>query len=892
MLRFITILLSLFSVLFASGEAVTATGLFCYDADGLPAFTQDGNMRRDGKAMFTLYDKAGRVVVTGTCGSSVMAASATMQMRASYRAGELGVDSTHYVTAVSLPSAEMLSATYYDAVPAYLGVTCTRGDVLTAPTGLVTAQVDRVLGSSVRSRVYTVNFYDKFERPVFTQSTAADNSVIQTTTEYDFSGNVTKSETLNKIGFHRFIDTYLYGYDRLNRPTTVTLTHSDGSTSTTYPLISNTYDNLGRLRSNGAPGKAAATFSYDKRSALTAINSSHFIQNIYRGNGTFPSKSGRITKNDIRLTGRHLTFNYQYDRAGRLTKAASILENTSVDYTEEFDYDKNTNIIGLRRYGAKNYNSGALLDDLTLDYEGNQLRYVTDDAPDYPYEASLDFRAKAPLDATPGASVASPFGLLGNLNPIDTIPAVKPTVPSTYSADYAYDANGNMTQDRHSSITAIKYNVLNLPQSVTYEGTVLNRPVSQIVYDASGRKHIVRNGKTVVGKLPAATTTFVGDETRYIGSYIMVNDTIDRLQTPYGYLKDGKFHSYVFDYQGNVMAVVNGNDVAQTNLYYADGLPMNTSTDPTANAFKYTAKELSLFRGLPVYDYTARHTLPAIGNTFRTMDPLSENYVPFSPYTFCFGDPINFIDASGCSPDAMTRVEGALQAAGGLIEMKVGAALSSTGVGAVVGVPLVVHGADNVATGGTKVITGEEQRTLTSQAISTAAEACGASTETAQTIGEIADNTITAAATLGPTAAKSAANAISKSISKSATASNAAAKTPQVVTNRLNGKAAEKAVMEATGGKPKTFQTPLGRRDVDVFVPNTPTAIEVKTGKVSRTSHTMSQINNDVNLLNSGTVQSVEWHFYPSPITGQVGPTGPLEQMLKQNNIGITIVNP
>lgn len=54
----------------------------------------------------------------------------------------------------------------------------------------------------------------------------------------------------------------------------------------------------------------------------------------------------------------------------------------------------------------------------------------------------------------------------------------------------------------------------------------------------------------------------------------------------------------------------------------------------------------------------------------------------------------------------------------------------------------------------------------------------------------------------------------------------------------------------------------------------------------------MSQINKDVNLLNSGTVQSVEWHFYPSPITGQVGPTGPLEQMLKQNNIGITIVNP
>ena len=396
-----------------------------------------------------------------------------------------------------------------------------------------------------------------------------------------------------------------------------------------------------------APGRAA-TFSYDMRSALTSISSNDFIQTLYRGEGTFPSKSGRITKNDIRLTGRHLTSNYQYDQAGRLIKAASALENTGVDYTEEFDYDLNTNIIGLRRYGGKNATTGALIDDLTMTYEGNQLRYVTDDATDYPYEASLDFRAKAPLEDTPGASVAGPFDLIGDkLQPIDSTKISPSITPGgslkplfSYSADYAYDANGNMTQDRHSSITSIAYNVLNLPQTVTYEGIPLNRPVSQIVYDASGKKHIVRNGRMV-------GTRFNGDETRYIGQYIMVNDTIDRLQTPYGYLRDGVFHAYVFDYQGNVMAVVAGNNVVQTNLYYPDGLPMNTSTGTTANAFKYTAKELSLFRGLPVYDYTARHTLPAGGNMFRTMDRECESFFHLSPYTFCAGDPINFTDPTG-----------------------------------------------------------------------------------------------------------------------------------------------------------------------------------------------------------------------------------------------------
>ena len=80
---------------------------------------------------------------------------------------------------------------------------------------------------------------------------------------------------------------------------------------------------------------------------------------------------------------------------------------------------------------------------------------------------------------------------------------------------------------------------------------------------------------------------------------------------------------------------------------YADGLPMNTSTGITANAFKYTAKELSLFRGLPVYDFTARHTLPAGGNMFRTMDRECESFFHLSPYSFCGGDPINFIDPTG-----------------------------------------------------------------------------------------------------------------------------------------------------------------------------------------------------------------------------------------------------
>ncbi len=508
---------------------------------------------------------------------------------------------------------------------------------------VVTAQVDRVLGTAGRTRVQTVNFYDSHERLIYTSSTTADGSTIKTDTEYDFAGNPVKVRRTTVAAGQTMTDTYAYGYDRLNRPTTVTLSHNGGDALT---LVSNTYDALGRLRSNGAPGKAKTYYDYDLRGALNKLTSNHFTQSLYRGTGKYSSRSGRITRNDLNVTGRRLISDYLYDHAGRLTRAEAKLENTGVDYTQEMEYDLNANVTAMRRYGAINAREGALLDDLTIEYQGNRMEFVYDDAEAYPYEASLDFRARAPIASIPGASVAAPFSLLGSpsdspdgLTP-NPVEPYNPLNPYNYTADFDYDANGNMTQDRHSAITAITYNVLNLPTQVLYEGLANNRPVSEMVYDASGRKHIVRNG---VKKLGA----FTGDVTRYVGDYIIVNDTVDRLQTPYGYLRDGEFHSYVFDYQGNVMVVVSGDKVDQTNLYYADGLPMNVSTDATANRFKYSAKELSLFRGLPVYDYTARHTLPQLFNTFRTMDDKLESNYSISPYSFCNGDPVNHVDPDG-----------------------------------------------------------------------------------------------------------------------------------------------------------------------------------------------------------------------------------------------------
>jgi filamentous hemagglutinin len=44
----------------------------------------------------------------------------------------------------------------------------------------------------------------------------------------------------------------------------------------------------------------------------------------------------------------------------------------------------------------------------------------------------------------------------------------------------------------------------------------------------------------------------------------------------------------------------------------------------------------------------------------------------------------------------------------------------------------------------------------------------------------------------------------------------------------------------------------------------------------------------DTELLSTGIIKSSVWHFFQSPVTGKIGPTGPLAQALK--NAGIKIV--
>ena len=73
------------------------------------------------------------------------------------------------------------------------------------------------------------------------------------------------------------------------------------------------------------------------------------------------------------------------------------------------------------------------LDDLSLSYNGNQLKKVTDQCADLTYARAMDFKDGA--DKT---------------------------------VKYLWDANGNMTRDRNKKIWSIEYNVLNLPEEIIH----------------------------------------------------------------------------------------------------------------------------------------------------------------------------------------------------------------------------------------------------------------------------------------------------------------------------------------------------------------------------------------------------------------------------------------
>ena len=482
----------------------------------------------------------------------------------------------------------------------------------------------------------TVYYYDYRGREIQRRSTNHLGGYDVLSTKYDFTNNVT--DTWSSQSTNNGLTTtehYHYTYDHANRPLTTTYTFNNES-----PIVlqSYHYDELGRIRSRHIHnGIDSVAFCYDIRNQITQIKSSNYEQKYYYnqtcpiGNGTaMPTYNGNISATTWTYGNKTNGHMYYYDKMDRLVSNYSILNgslNADYLYSERFNYDAHGNITSLMRWDNQEQ-----MDNVHFTYHGNQLSKADDEYDLYSYSAKQ---------------------YLNN---------------NTLGDDFAYDANGNMIYDKDRGISAIRYNLLNLPDTIQFANG------NQIVhrYDAAGNRlttnyytrkvtTTVPLGNTLTGTNNTTNYNITRDALHNNIVYTTNNNDaygIEFVHNPEGYIRyltpEEHYHFYyIKDLLGNIRETyvhpeAGYKECVQRMQYYPSGLPWLEAYSPSEQPYKYNGKEFVEMHGLDEYDSKARWYYPAICRT-TTMDPLAETYYGTSPYAWCGNNPINKIDVNGDS---------------------------------------------------------------------------------------------------------------------------------------------------------------------------------------------------------------------------------------------------
>ena len=550
-----------------------------YDNADRLVFSQDGNQRAltSGNWTYYKYDGLNRLTEQGTCTNKVTTSGTNVLVQ-------------HFYDSYAFRSqAGFNNSNFPD-------------DASGNGKGALTASVATVLGSS--NKIYTAYYYDIKGRVVKTVQSNPLGGYDVAATVYTFTNKpATVTHTHTASGKTTRTEVYTYSYDHADR--LLKVEHTLGGTKIT--LADYAYDNLGRLQSKSLHGSATnkLTYAYNVRGWLTGISGSKFTQNLYYNNGNGTAKYNGSISSMTWKAGNESTirgYKFTYDGLSRLMNAtygetAGINTNTNRFSENVTAYDKNGNIKTLQRYGQTAASSYGLIDNLTFTLGGNQLSRVDDAAAASAYNGGFEFKD--------GVKQAN---------------------------EYTYDSNGNLTKDLNKGISTITYNVLNLPNMVTFsDGSTI-----AYTYGADGTK------LKTVHKTGSTTTT-----TDYCGNVVYENGVQKLLLTDEGYvtLSDSKYHYYLKDHQGNNRVVINqSGTVEETNHYYPfGGVFANTgNTQP----YKYNGKEFDGKKGVNLYDYGARHYDAALGR-FTTVDSLAEKHYSESLYTYCYSNPINCIEPNG-----------------------------------------------------------------------------------------------------------------------------------------------------------------------------------------------------------------------------------------------------
>lgn len=518
---------------------------------------------------------------------------------------------------------------------------------LMAARGRLTATLHT---TSDGSRFFEMYRYDGNGRVSVKVCAYADKWLKTSTMTYNFVGDVrtTKEKVytcsngqVSEIANRRIINQYHAG-TRLLKKTTVTHLDQNGTTSTQV-VSQPTYDVFGNVTANNRPGTAAdMTYTYDTLHGwLKGISSpSGFSQQLLREDATVPLFSGNIGSMQWRNTnnGEQHKYDYTYDELGRLTNSqySSSANDTDDRYNEIVAYNRNGSITSLLRRGMMNNGTFGEIDRLSISYNGNQLMKVTDAAEALNYNGALDFNDGANADC-----------------------------------EYEYDSNGALTYDSNRGITSITYDYGHHPYKISMKA---KKRTHYNCYTSDGRKLSSKHE----GMIPKGT----GSYRRFSTTDLYIDGLILRDGVPYIWQFDGGYVSlnangtptswnyYITDHLGSTRKVVDSNNnTKETINYYPFGSEMKMQ-DPAQMAgdtwqpYRFTSKELDNQNGLNWYDFGARWFDVAGVPMWTSVDPLAEKYYPYSPYTYCAGDPVNKFDPDGRAYNLVAGGIGAIVGAG------------------------------------------------------------------------------------------------------------------------------------------------------------------------------------------------------------------------------------
>ena len=615
---------------------------YVYDKGGRLVLERDANLKGKNRWIYHVYDNIGREIecnlVQGT--SSVTRASAqtnynNLSINNSYPQLGGGTPDTPPSAIGDFTLICKLSQTRFGG-GVYRTATSTQTSSFTVPSYLAfspvsgvaeSADLDNVkvigyklyekiamldgsengnAGSSNTSYIERAFHYDRRGRVMQVVEKNSTGGISRTSTKYDFRGNILAVNESHSAGSLAITKGTVYSYDQRGR----LLSERVSVNGVEKATVNYSYDALGNLTGKSYGNGVTDNLQYNIQGWGTVSQTVKGSETLYsqrlryydaeKGSGLY---NGNISEWRMQQgTNAASTYRYGYDGLGRLTTssryAGSGASATNSWCERGIDYDLNGNIVTLQRFGS---NSITAEDNLLYGYSGNRLTALT-----------------------------------GSSQGVEL------------NASYSYDAGGNMLYDGRRGL-GISYNMLNLPAKVVEKtgATVADGAVkAEYLYSADGIKQRVVDGAGSNGYL-------------YLGTLVLSKsgESYSLASTGFG---GGRIigaannsclaYYYGTDHLGSVRVITDGSgSVVERNDYYPMGMRTATGNgypQLATNLYKYNGKEVQTIGNLGFTDYGARMYDDFTGRWF-VPDPLAEKYASMSPYMYCGGNPIMYIDTDG-----------------------------------------------------------------------------------------------------------------------------------------------------------------------------------------------------------------------------------------------------